>query len=150
VSAAVRLVMGGMLSLLVARQAAGQLRPELRADVIGPRPYSVQPGAGLITALGYYARVSANVGYAIESEPAFIADRWRVDVMSRFLLDPFRQQRWGLSLGGGLSVRRRTFMLVVVDLEGPAMAGWLPALQVGAGGGFRAGLALRRAVAGRR
>jgi hypothetical protein len=117
---------------------------------MGPEPYSVQPGVGGVVALGYYARFSADVGYAMRSDAKLIGDRWRADLLGRFTLDPFRQQRWGLSIGGGLSFRRQTYLAAVVDLEGPEWAGLLPALQVGVSGGWRAGLVLRRAIKGKR
>jgi hypothetical protein len=105
---------------------------------------------GGVVALGYYARFSADVGYAMRSDAKLIEDRWRADLLGRFTLDPFRQQRWGFSIGGGLSFRRQTYLAAVVDLEGPEWAGLLPALQVGVSGGWRAGLVLRRAIKGKR
>ena len=65
-------------------------------------------------------------------------------------LDPFRQDAWGLSFGGGLSVRERAYLAVIAEVEGREVAGWLPALQLGVAGGFRAGVVVRRAVPGRR
>lgn len=128
--------------------AAGQ-QPELRLDAIGPAPYAVHAGAGLTAALGYYARVTALGAYGVR--PTSPARReWRADLIARVTLDPFRQQRVGLSFGGGLTVRDHAYLLAVAELEGPARAGWLAALQLGAGGGLRAGLVLRRAVTGRR
>lgn len=125
-------------------------QPELRVDAIGPGRYAWQPGAGFTLGFGYYARVSGVVGYAPSADPRFLDDRWRGDVIARVLLDPFRQQRWGLSIGGGLSVRRQTYLVVVIDAEGPEAGGVLPALEIGAGGGLRAGFILRRAVRERR
>jgi hypothetical protein len=130
---------------------AQTLQPELRLDVLGPRPYSLEPGVGVNLSLGYYVRLGAGAGYALPLEPTLSGDRWRADLIARAILDPFRQQRWGLSIGGGLSYRRsRTYLAAIVDLEGPALRGLVPALQVGVSGGVRAGVALRRAVAGRR
>jgi hypothetical protein len=137
-------------ALLVATVAQAQLQPELRADVIGPRPYTVQPGGGITVALGYYARVSASIGYALRNDTTLIDGRWRGDLLGRFILDPFRQQRWGFAVGAGLSFRQRPYLTVIAEVEGPELGRWLPAIQVGAGGGFRAGAVLRRAVKGRR
>jgi hypothetical protein len=144
--------LAGAVALCVAGSLQAQmLQPELRVDVIGPRPYTVQPGVGLIAALGYYLRVSAAAGYALPLDSRPTHERWRGDVLVRATLDPFRQQRWALSLGGGVSVRRSsTYLAVIADLEGPEVRGLLPAIQTGFGGGFRAGLMLRRAVRGRR
>ena len=133
-----------------ALEAQTHPQPEIRVDVLGPAPYTVQPGAGLTLAFGYYARVSAAAGYAIPRDTNAIADHWRAEVIGRFLVDPFRQHRWGLSIGGGLSVRRRAYIVALVELESPEAGGWMTAVQAGAGGGLRAGLVLRRAIPGRR
>jgi hypothetical protein len=130
---------------------AQKLQPEVRLDVLGPRPYSVEPGVGVVLPLGYYVRVGGAVGYALPLEPTLSGRRWRADVIARGTLDPFRQQRWALSLGGGLSHRRSTtYIAAIMDLEGPEMRGLVPAVQVGVSGGVRAGVILRRAVPGRR
>ena len=143
-----RLALGYGL-FFVSNVAAAQ-QPELRVDALGPEPYSVQPGVGLITPLGAYARLGASVGYALAPNVSLIADRWRADLIARLTLDPYRQQRWALSVGGGLSFRRRVYLAAIVDLEGPEIHGVLPALQLGASGGVRAGFILRRAVERRR
>ena len=138
--------------LMTSPSSAQRVQPEARVDALEGRPgrFTVQPGAGAIVALGYYARVSADVGYAVRRDVTFIDDRWRADLLTRVTLDPFREQRWALSIGGGLSVRRRTHLAAIADVEGPETRGWLPALQVGVSGGVRAGVALRRAIKGRR
>lgn len=125
-------------------------QPEARVDVLGPTPYSMAPGVGLIFPFGYYVRAGAAVGYAVPLETRPAHDQWSADLIARVTLDPFREQRWALSVGGGLSFRRRTFLTAIVDLEGPEKGGVLPALQIGLSGGFRAAVILRRAVPGRR
>ena len=139
-------------ALCLATPAAAQrLQPEVRIDGFGPPPYSLEPGVGLTLPLGYYVRLTAGAGYALPLESTLDGDRWRAELLARALLDPFRQQRWALSLGGGLSYRRsRTYLAVIADVEGPAVRGLVPAIQVGVSGGLRAGLILRRAVPGRR
>jgi hypothetical protein len=129
---------------------AGAQQLELRGDVLGPAPASVQPGIGWTFFAGYYGRVTADAGYAPAPRADLIADHWRGDVITRFVFDPFRQQRWGLSLGGGLSFRKRTYLAVVIDLEGPEVSGFLPALQLGVSGGVRGAVILRRARPARR
>jgi hypothetical protein len=129
---------------------AQRVQPELRLDVLGPTPASSQPGLGAAIALGNYVRAGAAVGYALEPRADLGADRWRADLLARVTLDPFRQQRWGFSLGGGLSFRRRTYLAAILDLEGPETQGILPAVQFGVSGGVRAGIVLRRALKGRR
>ena len=137
--------------LFSARAASAQhLQPELRVDAFWPAPVSVQPGVGLTLPLGYYVRVSASAGYAPHGDARLIDDHWRGDLVARFLLDPFRQQRWGLSLGGGLSVREKTYLAALLDLEGPEWHHVMPALEIGVSGGVRAGVVFRRAVRDRR
>jgi len=145
-----------LVCLVLAAAAAQPVRaqnfvqPEARLDVVGPGHYVLQPGVGLTAGLGYYARLTAIAGYAPAVETRMLGDHWRADVITRVVLDPFREARWGLSFGGGLSVRRQTYLAAVVDLEGPATAGWLPAVEIGVSGGWRAGVVLRRAVRQRR
>jgi hypothetical protein len=147
-----RAVLPLAIAVAVAADANAQLRPqaELRVDVLGPEPHTVQPGAGATVSIGTYARASAVVGYALQRDTNQLEDRWRADLLGRFLFDPFRQQRWAIAVGGGVSIRRRTYLVALVELEGPEAAGWLPAVHVGVSGGFRGGLVFRRAVSGRR
>lgn len=127
-----------------------RIQPEVRLDVLGPEPYSVQPGLGGVVPLGYYVRVSTDVGYAVRRNASFVDDRWRGDLIVRVTLDPFRQERWGFSLGGGLTFRRRTYLAALMELEGPEKAGFVPAFQAGVSGGFRGAIVLRRAIKNRR
>lgn len=146
-----------VLSLMTARTAGGQgtadirAHPEIRADVvaIGNR-VAVQAGGGMTVPFGYYTRVAV-IGAAGADLGRFEQDAsGRVDVIGRFLFDPFRQTRWGVSGGGGVSVRARTregvrpFLVAVIDVEGRRMQrGVSPAFQLGVGGGVRVGAALR-------
>lgn len=138
-------------TLLIATPSHAQrIQPEVRLDALGPAPYTVEPGVGMIVPLGHYVRVGMNAGFNVRRHEAFTGGSWRADLLARVTLDPFRQQRWALSIGGGLSFRRRTYVAAIVDLEGPETHGWLPALQAGVSGGFRAGVGVRRAIEGRR
>jgi len=137
------------------------VHPEARLDVILGHQPAVQVGAGVQVPMGYYVRVGldAAIGVATndreappgspDSPPGPLDGR--ADLLVRFLLDPFRQSPWGLSLGGGLSARAepgdhvRPRLLAAVDLEGRRSAhGVVPAFQVGVGGGVRVGVLLRR------
>jgi len=145
-----RFVVGAAAVLLASALHAQRVQPELRADVLGPKPYLLQPGVGAVIPIGYYVRVGAAVGY-LPLDTRLTSHRWHADLITRLTLDPFRQQRWGLSIGGGLTYHRRhLYLAAVADLEGPERRGWLPAFQVGLSGGLRAGLIFRRAVPGRR
>ena len=125
--------------------------PEVRLDVLGGRPTSVQGAAGVVVPAGYYVRIGvlAGAGATVEAEgPSGAAGR--VDVLARFLVDPFRQSRWGVSAGAGVSLRAdpgervRPQLLAVLDVEGRrARAGFTPSVQIGLGGGVRGGLGLR-------
>jgi hypothetical protein len=73
----------------------------------------------------------------------------RYEATARFLLDPFREARYGLSFGAGVGVtdwdgRWRPYLAVLSDLELRRRPGWTPAVQVGLGSGWRVGLALRK------
>jgi hypothetical protein len=125
--------------------------PELRIDVLGTDPTSVQGAVGVEIPSGYYVRIGLLVGggATIESDGESRA-AGRVDLLVRFLIDPFRQSRWGFSAGAGVSLRAdpgekaRPQILAAVDLEGRRSRGGLsPSLQVGLGGGVRGGIGLR-------
>lgn len=136
------------------------LAPELRADVIVGHQPAVQVGGGVQIPFGYYVRlgIAGAAGRRIDdatSRPASTSRvDGRVDVLVRFLLDPFRQTAYGVSLGGGMSVRAesgdraRPWLLVALDVEGRrSRRGIVPAVQLGLGGGVRLGIVLRRGVA---
>lgn len=142
-----------MLTLGVAHVSHGQAEyalrpiPELRADVIRLNgSFGGEFGGGVQIPLGYYTRIGITAaGGAVQPHTT-----GRLDLIARFLFDPFLQQRWGLSAGGGISLRARSgdhvrpYLLTVIDLEGPhTAAGVAPALQLGLGGGLRLGGALR-------
>ena len=152
----------GALPRATRAQDVSRARPhgEVRADYIGPRPHTVQLGAGLNLPVGPYLRVGVIGGGGVGWRDGRSGASGRADVIGRFALDPFREHRWGLSAGGGLSVRYdaieasssshrwRALVAVVVDLEGPQAGSVAPALQLGLGGGVRAGVVLRGAQSG--
>jgi hypothetical protein len=146
-------VLSGVLVVadVAGAQDSTRVQPEVRADAILSDRQVVQGGVGLNIPAGFYARIGVVVAGGADIERGFAVTAGRVDVLARFLLDPFRQARWGLSVGGGVSLRAREgdrvrpYLLTLVDLEGPRIrAGWAPALQVGLGGGVRIGLGIRR------
>lgn len=125
--------------------------PEVRLDVLEGRPSSVQGAFGVQIPSGYYVRIGvlAGAGATLEQDGTSRA-AGRVDVLARFLLDPFRQSRWGFSAGAGVSLRAdpgdrvRPRLFAALDLEGRrARRGFTPAVQVGLGGGVRGGIGLR-------
>lgn len=131
---------------------------EVRADALSSRWTAVEGGIGITVPSGIYVRsggvlAAGGGGRGFES---------RLDLFSRFTLDPFRENRWALYGGGGVSGRyternspaAHAFLLVFAGLEGPlenaSSGGWVPAIEIGLGGGARIGVSLRRGIPGRR
>ena len=160
----IRIILFALAALLAAPSAvraqvatASRLEPELRADVIAGNRAALQVGGGVQVPFGYYVRVGVDGALGERFDRSAVGVGGRVDVLTRFLLDPFRQSPFGLSAGAGLSARfepgsRATpLLLVAIDVEGRRGArGWVPALQLGLGGGARIGLVLRRGEPGAR
>lgn len=127
------------------RARPSTVRPELRLDYLGGRTNGVHVGAGLSVRAGNYVRAGASAG-------AGTGDRAHANVTARFMLDPFRQSRVGVSLGGGVSVRMldegaRAFALLIADVEFGRRRGWTPFVSGGIGGGPRAAFGVRRGAA---
>ncbi|MCY7380387.1 MAG: hypothetical protein LH467_13745, partial [Gemmatimonadaceae bacterium] len=130
--------------------------------ILGDRA-AVHIGAGVQVPLGIYVRLGLigaagrRLGSDSTRPPGRSRASGRVDILARFLLDPFRQTTYGLSLGGGLGLRVesgervRPVLLVAVDLEGRrSRHGLVPAFQAGLGDGVRLGIVLRRGPPGAR
>ena len=127
--------------------------PELRADLIAAPHTEVTGGAGVELPFGAYVRVGldASAGAVWNDGSALLGGR--ADLITRFLLDPFREVPVGLSLGAGLTLPveqragpSRPLLAAVIDLEGRRKGAWTPALQLGLGGGVRVGFALRHSA----
>jgi hypothetical protein len=160
-----------LLALMVAPSAASlraqqaapprtRARVEARLDYLGPDPHAVQVGLGVNVPLGTYLRVALIGAGGRSWNDGRTGGSLRADVVGRFSFDPFRERRWGLSAGGGLSVRHdqvtpersrwQPLLALVVDLEGPRLGSVAPALQLGLGGGARVGAIIRGAAPDRR
>ncbi len=132
------------------------VQPEFRADLLVRDRPAVDVGGGLIVRAGYYARIAFLAGAGAEWRDQRAGGSAHVDVVSRFLLDPFREVRWGLYGGGGASLRwspgarAQPYLLLVAGVEGPERGGWRPAFEAGLGGGVRVAMVLRRARPGAR
>ena len=134
------------------------VQTEWRIDGLFARTSGVEVGLGLSVPTGIYVRNGLIGGIGVGRHGV----EGRTDLLSRFSLDPFRQSRWALYGGGGISGRYRSredggsraYLLVFLGLEGPLRAGqrigWVPAFEVGLGGGARVGIILRRAINSRR
>jgi hypothetical protein len=135
----------GLLLLLLFASApldAQTVQAEARFEAIGPRPYVYVPAVAFGVRTGRYVRTSIGTT---------LGDPRRIDVLSRFSFDPFRERRLALSVGGGVSVYRdATYLAIVADLEGPTMRRLVPFVQAGLGGGPRFSAGIRQAIRGRR
>jgi hypothetical protein len=134
------------------------LQTEWRVDGIFARTSGVEAGLGVSIPQGIYVRTGLVGGIGVGRH----GPEARTDLLSRFSLDPFRQSRWALYGGGGISGRYRTredggsraYLLLVVGLEGPLplgrTEGWVPMFEVGLGGGARVGVGVRKGINSRR
>ena len=155
----ISLGLAGTLPVVGSAQIVQQkIQSEGRLDAIFARSAGVEAAYGFTVPVGIYVRsgLIAGVGagrHGVEG---------RTDLISRFSFDPFRQTRWAPYAGAGLSGRYRSkldggaraYLLVFLGVEGPLplgeLSGWVPAVEVGLGGGARLGLILRRGVNARR
>ena len=151
------------ISLATPFRATSQLptqafQSELRVDGIVARNSAVDAGYGLSVPAGIYVRTGLVAGLGVGRHGV----DGRTDLIARFSLDPFRQSRWAPYGGAGLAGRYRPeadggsrgYLLVFMGIEGPLAAGetsgWVPAFEVGLGGGARFGFVMRRGIGGRR
>ena len=134
------------------------VQSEIRVDGLFARSSAVQAGFGVSVPAGLYVRTGLVGGVGASRH----GPDGRLDFIARFSLDPFRQSRWSPYAGAGFSGRfdsqrdggSRGYLLAYLGLEGPLQvgqrAGWIPAIEVGFGGGTRVGLILRRGINARR
>ena len=135
-------------------------QPELRLDGFGGDPWGAQLGAGLGVRLGYNARlaIAGGVGRSYRAADGAASGgstsqaSGRIEVLGRFVLDPFRESARGAYAAAGVvqrleaGLRPRTRLTAVVGVEGRPRGGWAPSIELGFGGGARAGVVLRRAL----
>ncbi len=143
---------------VAAQMIQQKFQSEVRVDAIFARTGAIEAGYGITVPAGIYMRSGLVAGIGAGRHGV----SGRTDLITRFSLDPFRQSRWAPYAGAGLSGRyrseldggNRAYLLVFVGVEGPLplgeRAGWVPALEVGLGGGGRVGLIMRRGVNARR
>jgi hypothetical protein len=156
------LVTLGMLSLLSATASAQinqqKIQSEVRIDAIFARTGGVEAAYGITVPAGIYVRSGLIAGLGAGRHGV----EGRTDLVSRFSFDPFRQSNWAPYAGAGFSGRYRSqmdggsrgYLLVFLGVEGPLpfgqTAGWVPAVEIGLGGGARLGVILRRGINARR
>ena len=131
---------------------------EARIDGLFARASAVEAGYGVSIPAGIYVRNGVEAGLGAGRHGV----EGRTDFVTRFSFDPFRQSRWAPYGGGGVSGRYRpaadggakAYLLIFLGMEGPVpagqAAGWVPAIEVGLGGGARVGFIVRRGIVGRR
>jgi hypothetical protein len=119
---------------------------------------AVHAGLGMSVPAGLYVRAGLVLGAGIGPHGLDA----RTDLIGRFTFDPLRQSRWSPYGGGGLSARfnstadggAKGYLLFFLGVEGPVpfgrTEGWVPAFEVGLGGGARFGVIVRRGVHARR
>lgn len=153
-------ILGALTGVLrVSAQTPQQaVQTEWRVDGIFARTAGAEVGLGASLPVGIYVRNGLVGGIGVGRHGV----EGRTDLLSRFSLDPFRQSRWSLYGGGGISGRYRTaqdggahaYLLLFLGLEGPLplghTSGWVPAFEVGLGGGARVGVIIRRGINARR
>jgi hypothetical protein len=140
------------------QNATQSIQTEIRADAFFSRTTGVEAALGITVPAGIYVRTGLVAG--VGGGPHGVEGR--TDLVARFSMDPFRQSRWAPYAGAGLSGRyltqeaggSRAYLLVFLGIEGPlrarAAGGWVPALEVGLGGGTRVGIGMRTAIRDRR
>jgi hypothetical protein len=122
-------------------------RFEIRVDHHFTGIRSTEGGVGAFAPMGTYVRVGAVLAAGASREPSGSRRTARGEGALRFQLDPFRERRIGVSVGGGVVARwaeddkLRPYLLALVDLEGRGRRS--PAVQLALGGGLRVGVILR-------
>lgn len=128
------------------------LRPEVRADAIFARATTLHAGVGIAIRTGYNVRVHLVGAGGVAQKGGASESSVRGDGTLRLLLDPFGENRFGLSVGGGLSVLydgfegTRPVGVLLIALEGRPRAALVWSLEAALGGGTRVGLVLRPRV----
>jgi len=150
-----------VFSLPTAGEGQGRPQPvqhELRLDGLFAGHTAAHAGYGVSVPAGLYVRTGLVLGAGVGRHGL----EGRSDLIGRFSFDPLRQSRWGPYGGAGVSGRfnstgdgdAKAYLLFFLGVEGPLPAGrtrgWVPALEVGLGGGARVGFVLRRGIHSRR
>jgi len=148
----------GAASIGVAQAPSQRFQTEGRIDGLFSAQTAVHAGVGLSFPAGLYVRTGVVAGAGIGRHGLDA----RTDFIGRFSFDPLRQSPWAPYAGAGVSARfnstaeggAKGYLLFFLGLEGPVPPGrmdsWVPAFEVGLGGGARVGVVFRKAVRGRR
>ena len=126
--------------------------PAVRADLLLDRDAGAQLAAGAAIAVAYNLRLAADLGVGGVRREMNWRPTGRLDLLVRWLSDPFRQSRWAINAGGGIGVRveadrtSRTVAIVTIGVEARGDSRWVRGVEAGMGGGFRLGATLRRST----
>lgn len=140
--------------LAAERQPA--LVPAFRVDAFIGSAVGAQVAAGVIGAPAYNVRLQFDLGAGGVSRASGWEPAGRTEFLFRWMSDPFRRARWAAHAGGGVGLLfersrvTRPLAIVTMGIEGPVRGRWQPGVEVGLGGGVRAGMTLRRVRPGRR
>jgi len=77
---------------------------------------------------------------APRSSASLIEEHWRADLLTRVTLDPFRQQRWALSIGGGVfavGLALATWAIVAIRKAGTRVEASKPTTAIVADGPYK-------------
>ena len=135
---------------------AGRFRPSVRVDAMLDRDPGAQLAVGVAVAAAYSVRIGLDAGKGGVQRSGGWVPAGRLELLARVLTDPFRKARWALSAGGGIgqhyerNASPRTLAIVTIGVDGPSDGNWVPGVEIGLGGGVRAGVVLRRAPRGQR
>ena len=141
----------------VESSSAARYRPEARLDAFIARDEALHAGVGIAVDAGTYVRLAGIVGAGVARRDDATAASGRVEILGRFVLDPFRQARWGVYAAtgvvgqyddGGAGAHGHITLLLGAEL--PTARTTVTAVELGIGGGVRVGLSMRRGRRGRR
>jgi hypothetical protein len=126
--------------------------PEVRADLIAGRSVAEELAGGASVTSGDYLALVGDIGMgAITGARRGARLGARVDVLARLHLDASTERQWAPYLIGGASYlidardRGRPVLVAGLGIHAPSGGRFVPALEVGLGGGLRLGVVLRRA-----
>jgi hypothetical protein len=130
---------------------------EVRVDGTAATANAAHVGLGLNVRSGWYLRSGISVATGVVEGPDdFWRTSHRVDLTTRFLLDPFGERRRAFYAGGGVTVRAdqdadpAARLLVIVGFEGNPERQRVPSIELGLGGGVRLGVVIRAKRSGAR
>lgn len=128
-------------------QANIPYRTQMRLDIIAGRFTAVQAAYEVQVPINRYFSPGAAIGVGAGGEGLST----RLDLFGRFSLDPQRTGSWEPYIGGGLTTRYdsdgpgvRTYLLAFLGINGPKTGKYATGFEIGAGGGVRLGVTLRK------